>query len=457
MTTTNSTALTSKRKADTALMPPPPPRPTKIKRPSTVLPEEEYLEGVSHIIRRDFFPGLAENRLKHEFLTALESKDDIWIKDVGQRLAVNAQSDTPGGRRGTSMPNATPYGWAGCTPVLLKNGTPHRTDDEPYDHVVREKFNMSLSSFQSKYTSEDNESFNALLDKQNIKNREKHAHLWSGTNKIPSARQIAYHSRQARLAELVNASTEMVSFQGRDRPAMPAYRVSAPRNSLMFQPGSVEDTHVTVAQEAEAKSNAPPKAIVYGNTRIATPALEYSQIPPSPSMSAIDDAIAGRPRPTESEVGSETPRVAGYAFIDAEPTLSELRAVGQAEPAFDHMALLSHLGKSDVTPNPFNIKEAEKREQLHHGLVEKNLRKKRYAPAPLHATRSLSTPKTTSRLQHTPASLTPAGRDLLDRVRRRTVSRVQNNPQVMPPTPNIPGRKEKRAQRTPAATPRATF
>ncbi|KLJ09070.1 hypothetical protein EMPG_15506 [Blastomyces silverae] len=49
---------------------------------------------------------------------------------------------------------------------------------------------MSLSMFQTKYTSEDNESFYKVLDRQNVKKRQKYAWMWNG-NKILAPRQIA--------------------------------------------------------------------------------------------------------------------------------------------------------------------------------------------------------------------------------------------------------------------------
>ncbi len=48
---------------------------------------------------------------------------------------------------------------------------------------------VSLGVFQAKYTSEDNESFYNLLDKQNLKRAEKYAWLWNG-NKLPSKQQL---------------------------------------------------------------------------------------------------------------------------------------------------------------------------------------------------------------------------------------------------------------------------
>ncbi|KAJ0278193.1 hypothetical protein COL922a_014494 [Colletotrichum nupharicola] len=54
-----------KRDSETALMPPPPP-PKRIKRPATVLDEDVYTDALSHIIARDYFPGLIETQVKQE-------------------------------------------------------------------------------------------------------------------------------------------------------------------------------------------------------------------------------------------------------------------------------------------------------------------------------------------------------------------------------------------------------
>ncbi|RMZ91038.1 hypothetical protein DV736_g1744, partial [Chaetothyriales sp. CBS 134916] len=55
-----STAVAKRPLADAALMPPPPPI-KKIKRPASVLDEDDYTDALSDIIARDYFPGLQEN------------------------------------------------------------------------------------------------------------------------------------------------------------------------------------------------------------------------------------------------------------------------------------------------------------------------------------------------------------------------------------------------------------
>lgn len=387
MATEPSKTLT-KRSAENSLMPPPPP-PKRIKRPATVLDEDTYTGALSHIIARDFFPGLLESQTQQEYLDAVESKDKEWINEAGRKLS---QIMTPGpegrrlrSRRGVTMTplpqtgDETPRGWGGDTPASVAPSDASTKDESKSDVNL----NLSLSKFQEKYTSEDNESFNELLDKQNAKKAEKYNWLYAG-NKIPSGRQIAYRERQAKLLEsskektsstsqeLIKRNTDLDS-----RPAMPDIRPSQQRNAFMFEPDSIEDTHLTTAQEAQAKSNAGPKAVIHDNTRLPPPPSQTASIPPSPSLSAINDAIAGRPHPTASESGydgSATPRVGGYAFVDENPTPAELGQRSSPSPPPD---LLKQLGAEAGGPNPFHLAAASKRESLHHAMVEKTARSKR--------------------------------------------------------------------------------
>ncbi|OJD28703.1 nuclear protein dgcr14 [Diplodia corticola] len=413
----NSTALT-KRSADTALMPPPQQPPAKrIKRPPRIIDEDTYTNALEHIVARDFYPGLLELRAQREYMAAVDSHDKAWIRDAAHRLT-DVMTPLPDGRRrfgrrGVSMtPTATPRlvgraaetprGWGGETPrtpaaaskdAETEEGKEEREDEERKERERNEMRGMSLNAFQAKYTSEDNESFNALLDRQNTKRAQKHAFLWQG-NKIATGRQIAYREREAKLLKAEAEDQEDIrnndralvrrdperERDGDTRPAMVDHRPSAPRNSLMFAPESIEDTHETVAQAAQAASTAPPKAIVYNNTRLPAPAAaagSADSVPPSPSLSAVNDAIRGRPRRTESEVGgssvyagSETPRVNGWSFVDED----------DPEPELDG-SLLRRLGITAEAdggrPNPFTIHHASKREALHHRLVDKSSKAKR--------------------------------------------------------------------------------
>lgn len=417
------TQAVAKRSSATALMPPPPP-PKRIKRPSTVLDEDEYNRALSHIIARDYFPGLLETEAQDEYLDALESKDREWIHDARSRMreAMTPRPNGQRGRRGVSTTptvngrggSETPRGWAGDTPMSVRETEPAETEEKSQKPKI--DLNLSLTEFQAKYTSDDNESFNTSLDKQNVKRAKKYSWLFNG-NQIPSARQIAWRKRDAKLLEASehkhtnherdNGSTEFVASTSdhpasstttittqNPRPAMPLHRPSAPRNALMFLPSSVEDTHQTRAEAAAAASNAPPKSVSHASTRFPVPATSSTStdpaVPPSPSLSAIDDAIRGQPRDaTDSEAGytgAETPRVNGYKFVDAEPTEAEMRAAtgeeikrqdGEDEEEGLELLRKLHGGDEAKGPNPFTIHAASKREDLLHRMVDKQHAQKR--------------------------------------------------------------------------------
>ena len=389
-TNTQSTALIRKR-ADTELMPPPPPA-KRIQRPKRVLDEDTYTDALSQIIARDFFPGLLESETQQEYLDALESKDDEWIDSVSRRLR---QVMTPGRRRTLATPlrqattatGRTPLNFVGETPAsVISTATTSASEKQPTIDT-----NLSLAAFQSKYTSEDNESFYKLLDRQNQKRVEKYAWLWTG-NKLPSKQQLKQKEVEAKLLAQHGAnallddgfSRDRLAIRDKeaaDRPAAPDHWNGAkPNNELMFVPDGVDGTLQTVAERAQAESRAGQKRIVYENTRAPQPVRETNEEDRSragsPSLSEIRNAIAGNRRACDAETsvtggGGETPRVNGYAFVDdEEPEPEPERPRKEKAPVID-------LGPGDATPNPFQFQEQRKREALHHRMVEKISQSKR--------------------------------------------------------------------------------
>jgi protein DGCR14 len=444
---TSSTALT-KRSNDTALMPPPPTK--RIKRPPKVLDEDDYTNALSKIVARDFFPGLHEVQSQQEYLNALESNDESWIAEAGQKLR-HAMTPFPGSRHRRSARNSrfttpaatpphtgiappladkTPIGWTGgATPSSVAGSEYSTTSSTQRDEI--DTSTLSLSAFQSKYTSEDNESFNTLLDTQNATRRQKHAHLWTPDNKIPSARQIAYRAREQRLlaqkaeVEAANDGKELVPLVAGATDARPAkpdsWRRTKPDNALMFPAGSVDEDGIdTVAQVREANSKARPKGVNYENTRFASQALNKEStdgfVPPSPSLntSIIARRDAARAARSETEYsGGETPRVNGYAYVDED----EPENIPQEAPAPgpSYRDLLAGMA-GDGTPNPFKIGDVRRREDLHHRMVERDAKQKRLKSAETVRAPMPGTPGGSG-------NLTPAARKLLDRVGRTPVTR----------------------------------
>jgi protein DGCR14 len=435
MATSQSSQALVKRKAEQHLMPPPPP-PKRIKRPATVIEEDLYMETLSHIIKRDFFPGLVEIEAQQEFLDAVESKDSEWISEAGTRLNV-LMTPGPAGRRirGRSAgmtPIAgsvgeTPKGWNGSTPMSVA-ATPRTENKE--DQKPKVDHNISLSAFQAKYTSEDSESFNQLLDKHNQKKREKNAWLYNG-NKLPSKQQLALQARAEKLLEDSKDAKKGMELAIRspedDRPAMANVKTMHPMNPFMFHPESIEDTHITIAQERANDSIAPPKEIVHDNTRMPVPRpVDFSpSVMPSPSLSAIDAALAGKPKPTESEPGfsgGETPRYAGYKLVNPESSAAEMEAAARG-PGPDPNEIMKLLPAADSTPNPFKIAQESRRDELGRKMVEKIAAKKRIDARRIEEMRTPmvtgATVGATPRFLNakTPMAMTPAAKSLLERMK----------------------------------------
>ncbi|RDW89493.1 hypothetical protein BP6252_01525 [Coleophoma cylindrospora] len=412
----SQSSAVARRSTDTDLMPPPSKR---IKRPKNVIDEDSYTDAISEIIARDFFPGLLESETQQEYLDALESKDSAWIASASRRLK---QVMTPGrkvGRRGTSIQTParasdTPRGFAGDTPMSVVSDM---TSSTLAERAIEVDTNMSLDTFQSRYTSEDNESFYKLIDKQNQKRAEKYAWMWQG-NKMPSNMMLKQKEIESKLLESRaslqddGGKRDRLAIQdANERPARPDAWKSNPQNQLMFRPDGIEDSLETVAQKAQNESRAAPKSVAYANTRLPVPDVkEEAAVPPSPSLSAIKDAMAGKRRVLDSESGfngSETPRVNGYAFVDDEPEMEDFTPA----PVID-------LGKGDTTRNPFIIKDQSKREDLHHRMVDKVARSKR-ASSRNGLTGKVDmtpVPKFPSSPRVTPGQMTPAAQRLLSRV-----------------------------------------
>ncbi|KAK6519467.1 hypothetical protein TWF281_003301 [Arthrobotrys megalospora] len=415
-----------RRSTDTELMPPPPAK--RIKRPPKVLDEDSYTAAISDIIARDFFPGLTEAKHQEEYLDALASNDKEWIASAGRKLSevmtgsrVRNRHSTPSLR--SAALDATPSARGFDTPMSTRDDMSIGTaSSNPMKKNYEDK--LSLDNFQSKYTSEDNASFNDLLDDQNQKRRDEYGWLWRG-NKISKPSVIAEKERQKLLKEKEEregvGKTKLLEYQD-DKPAMPETWKVNPRNGLMFSPANLDDEMLDpdLNPATNTESRAAPKSISHANTRMPPP-REVNAVPPSPSVSAIRDAIAGRPRYSASDasvVGAgATPRVNGYSFVDdaPSPSPSELGLPPMTWGTIDDL-----LPSVEASPSPFKINEQPRRERTLHRMVDKVAKSKRAsAKMVMPGTPGGSvagTPVGTARRLRTLGNMTPAAKGLLGKI-----------------------------------------
>ena len=466
-----STALT-RQSSDTDLMPPPPSK--RIKRPPTVLSEESYTSRLSSIIARDYFPGLVESDAQQEYLEALDAGDEEWMEEAGQRVK-QVMTPTTSRNAATATPRrfnlqALDGDWTPLhqTPIASSGKA---SKDLAQDLRDGQDTNMSLTKFLSKYTSEDSESFNKLVDKQNDLRREKSKWLWAG-NKMPSKQRLAQKQIKDRQVgeqaltvpgffsarntgteqdgdskALVQTNDQQPSASFDDRPATvdAGKKQYNPRNAMFFVPEDLSETHPQMQSRAEIDqeaSRAPPKAVNATGTRMDV-GVEETAMEDEDTKSTY----TGFSMKDDADSTGMTPRVKGYAFVDAEPTEAETQAARKKPDVktlmpppprekVDHDALIKELVQSydgeneeSAGSNPFSIAESSKRETLHHAMVEKQSMAKRAKKDRLAALghdvpatpKFMSSPRVGAmpRAGKTPrsgASLTPAARQLFGRM-----------------------------------------
>lgn len=443
-------ALIKKRDDQLSLMPPPPSK--RIKRPTEVLDEDDYTDQLSNIIARDYYPGLVEGKAQEEYLAAVESRNSAWIQEAAGRLGNSAISEhtdkTYGKTTDSRIPVIGSNYRAHDTPVDASVGeTPFNTNDAPPQENILSASskipkNISLSGFQATYTSEDNASFNDILDKQNLKRKRDHSYLWTTDQRIPSERLIQQRRSQALVLkqkqdyedkngrDLVPISTGATS----DRPARPSsWKGTDPTNNLMFLPASSYDEsgNRTIQQLKEEMSKAGPKTIVHENTRFPRAGPRYN-VESEDDRSSIHTSFiarrnmrAGTDIITEDGLGGETPRVNGYAYVDEEEEPPPA-GVTRQEPSYRDLLA----GQAPDVNKTFRIQEMQQREDLHRRLVASDMERHRQKERD----------RTPVVSKNEMGGMTPAGHRLAGMLGGNATSKIKV--------------KEERLDWTPARTPR---
>jgi protein DGCR14 len=211
----------------TTTMPPPPPRrrqkqlPQK-KKTKIVLEEDEFAARLEHIIERDYFPNVPQMKDELRLLRAeregnekeiLMAKRNIQKRMREEEEARSGTSNglTPsfyygstserGGKGGRNTPTTSDtsgIGFSFSSRRRRRGGKEEEEEEEEYDEEEEERTttttklldsNKTLTQFLASHTSEDNKSFEDILEKINKKRREKNAKLFDA-KKIHSAMNV---------------------------------------------------------------------------------------------------------------------------------------------------------------------------------------------------------------------------------------------------------------------------
>ncbi|XP_040914436.1 splicing factor ESS-2 homolog [Toxotes jaculatrix] len=371
----------------------------KLKR--KILDEEEYIENLEKIIQRDFFPDVTKLQAQKDYLEAEETGDLERMREISIRYGSSLTKSTPR----SSAPYVTPASFE--TPVG-RSGSPSSThgskalEGDSKGEDKEEKELPSLDRFLAKNTSEDNASFEQIMDLAKDKEKLKHAWLYEAEAEFKQRHEenLALPSAEKAALECVKAGLETWEYKA--------------KNALMYYPEGVDD--------AVFKK---PREVVHKNTRFAgdpfSKALNKSQIQQAAALNA--QFKQGKVGPDGKElIPHESPTVNGYGF---ERTPSPAPGVSES-PLMTWGEIESTPFRLDGSDTPyvernhgpsFKIPEPGRRERL--GLKMAN-----EAAAKNRAKKQEALRKVTENLASlTPKGLSPALTPALQRLVNRTSSK----------------------------------
>ncbi|KRZ85072.1 Protein DGCR14 -like protein [Trichinella sp. T8] len=206
------------------------PGPSKrVKR--VVLEEDEYLKKLDEIIQRDFFPDINDLKLKNQYMDALAEHDVVKIKELQKKMFSQRNKTTD-------------------TEISLR--APIKVD--PWELECEKTNDMNLDKFLANFTSEDNESFEEIMENHDHKLRQKHAWMYLAEKE---------HALNLQKSMAIKAADEQLFLEAPSRLGVDNWSYKA-INSVMFVPEDAQWTN----EEKVIRDKMKEREIVYKNTRL---------------------------------------------------------------------------------------------------------------------------------------------------------------------------------------------
>ncbi|XP_052463298.1 splicing factor ESS-2 homolog [Carassius gibelio] len=370
------------------------------KKPKKILDEDEYIESLEKIIQRDFFPDVSKLQAQKDYLEAEESGDLERMREIAIKYGSAMAKYTPR----TYVPYTTPSTFE--TPdggiATPSSSQKHRAgkEDGKEGEKSEDKDLPSLDRFLAKNTSEDNASFEQIMELAEDKDKLRHAWLYEAENEYNERHEqnLALPSTEKQALECTKAGLDTWQYKA--------------KNALMYYPEGEKDD--TLFKK--------PREVLYKNTRFDvdpfSKALNKTQIQQAAALNA--QFKLGKVGPDGKELlPHESPKVNGYGFEgEASP------APGVAEsPLMTWGEIESTPFRLDGSDTPlvershgpsFKIPEPGRRERLGLKMANeaaaKNRAKKQEALRKVTENLASLTPKGLS-----PAALSPALQRLVNR------------------------------------------
>nr|XP_028566107.1 splicing factor ESS-2 homolog [Podarcis muralis] len=402
-----------------------------------VLDEESYIQSLEKIIQRDFFPDVEKLRAQKDYLDAEESGDLEKMRQIAIKFGSSlgrTSKDTPAPYV-TPATFETPEVHPGDPSTLSKPKLPVKTTEEGETEEEESKDALpSLDSFLAKHTSEDNASFEQIMDVAEEKERARHSWLYDAEEEFAQRHQ----------EQLALPSAEEQQALANGKAGVETWEYKA-KNSLMYYPPGVPE------EESVFKK---PREVVHRNTRFLkdpfSQALSKSQLQQAAALNA--QYKQGKVGPDGKElIPQESPKVNGYGFVatpSPAPGVNDSPLMTWGEIESTPLRLEgSDTPYVDRTPGPaFKILEPGRRERL--GLKMAN-----EAAAKNRAKKQEALRRVTENLASlTPKGLNPAMSPAMQRLVNRTASKFTDKALRASYTPS-PAHLSTPGYKTPAGGP----
>ncbi|RUS70562.1 hypothetical protein EGW08_021676 [Elysia chlorotica] len=435
------------------------------RKPKKVLSEDDFSEGITKIIERDFFPDIPKLEAKAEYYEALDSNDLVKLREIQMRFKRPDTAALDAGNTNTPLTFETPEGRRKTTP-MAKTGPntqgPKNTEsvEELIDKLDKDDLNnaprMKLDSFLAQNTSEDSASFAEILRESDIKHRHKHQWLFDKEKE-----HLAEHREMLALPSIEEQAMIL------DRPEHLNTWKYLNKNEVMYVPQGVELSAKELIEQQKHK----PREIVHENTR-----FHYSPFSNNKQKEAMQKAATFKALINHGKIGhdgkeiqpDQSPQVNGFGFVGTPSpapgaagespvmTWGELDSTpARLDPGGDDMLLTS-------TPGPvFRIPAVPRRDRLALELSEKasKAHRAKKQEAIKQVTRRFASPSQASKLglssSERLSSMSPAAQRLASKrlgIRTSTDKALQAS---YTPSPSSSPRLTPRG-RTPNRTPTPT-